>query len=353
MDRMSAWDSPALDESWFGKRNQKPRGSSPEDYGARAPGDKTPRGSSPEDYGAIASLMPDNDDPPRQTGEDEVKPSKPQGDPGQPSTYEGEGNYKYQVAPDGRIYILQSGYKGQIRDYTSAPREVKKGTGAYNAIVAELNRVHKLDLKPAPVVSRPAAPPASPPAPGDRNAKPQDATKPAETPPAASVTSRKPPPIPATSAPGQGGMEPGQTQEWMSKLQQAKGIARSLYGEEAGSRWIEQYTVKHGAYLPQVNEMLSILQREQDADLRARAASMPAGGAVEDVDPVGEYLALSQARWSVPKWEVVPGQIDVPLQDTASAIKRDPFAPVLFDLPAVEVDPVGEYLETAEIPLSL
>lgn len=66
----------------------------------------------------------------------------------------GSGNYTYKVDGD-RIYIVQSGYKNG-RDYSAAPREVTKGTAAYNAIVAELNKDHGLDLKSMTLAAPPS-----------------------------------------------------------------------------------------------------------------------------------------------------------------------------------------------------
>lgn len=116
------------------------------------------------------------------------KPPPPQGD----NSYAGQGNYTYRVDPaTGDIFILQSGYGGKVTDYSAAPKKVARGSSAYNAIVAELNQMHNLSLRPVQAArpagqgqgqgqgAKPPPPPPPPPSPPKNEAPPRTGPAPA------------------------------------------------------------------------------------------------------------------------------------------------------------------------------
>lgn len=178
MPRMLERADDVLNHLWWGDAPRRVREDGWTPSGAT-------RGSNPEDYRSVAQAEAAG----RAAGEQAAasgspsagasnsapsKPPPPQGD----NSYAGQGNYTYRVDPTtGDIFILQSGYGGKVTDYSAAPKKVARGSSAYNAIVAELNQMHNLGLRPVQA-TRPAGqgqgakPPPPPPTPPPKNEAP-------------------------------------------------------------------------------------------------------------------------------------------------------------------------------------
>lgn len=178
MPRMLDRANEVLGDAWWGTAPRKvreggwtpstaTRGSDPEDYRSMGQAEAAGRAAGEQ---AAASGSPS-------AGASNSAPSKPP-PPQDDNSYAGQGNYTYRVDPaTGDIFILQSGYGGKVTDYSAAPKKVARGSSAYNAIVAELNQMHNLGLRPVQA-TRPAGqgqgakPPPPPPTPPPKNEAP-------------------------------------------------------------------------------------------------------------------------------------------------------------------------------------